>query len=188
MYVDAWRNHRGQYSLFDEGPRQLATLSTRRRQEILAALAAEVRRDISNMNIGGLSPAQARDSVLLDLQQACEPERRMTAARNALDVLRRPGGRDRYLASAEEWLTHCAPDDPLVGMLAADPEPKLRLAVMGALRTLPTPDNLALLDRLLVDPDEQVRRAATTVRADLDRLAVEPPGRIAGHSAGSAPP
>ncbi len=69
------------------------------------------------------------------------------------------------------WLEHTEPTHPLVALLVKDSDPKFRLLAMGALRAQPVPENVALLNILLNDPDPSVAQSAREVREYLDTLA-----------------
>ncbi len=171
MYVQCWRAFRGDVG-FDMALDEFgeAAIPYDKRRRIYTALADSVGRDVSNVDsIGGRDADATRRRLLAMLQERLLPITDEARAGDLLAALQ--AGDSKYKPeNVADWLAHAAPGHPLVGMLAQADEPSLRLLVMGALREHPTPANREILDKLLADDDEQVRRAAQRVKAELDEM------------------
>jgi hypothetical protein len=188
MYVQCWQEFRGDPTEFYEALDSFAQSSVpyRKRQEIHAALADTIRRDIGNIEAAYEPDKQRlRRDVLARLEEKLLPITDQARAEDLLAALR--AGSPRYKPeNVAAWLAHGAPAHRLVRMLAEANEPSLRLLVMGALREHPTPAHRAILQRLLHDPDEQVRGAAQAVAAALTALEQTPAAQLADRKVGPA--
>jgi hypothetical protein len=181
MYVQCWKEFRGDPkgrgdpTEFREALDCLAKsrVPYRKRQEIHAALADQIQRDVGNVE-ATLGPDErnlrrylpVHRFQLVHLEEILLPITDEARAPDLLAELR--AGSSRYQPEyVATWLAHGAPAHRLVRMLAEANEPSLRLLVMGALREHPTPANRAILQKLLHDNDEQVRKAAGAGAAEL---------------------
>jgi hypothetical protein len=181
LYVQCWKEFRGDPTEFYQALDNLAKSSVpyRKRQEIHAALADHVQRDISNIEARYEPDEQSlRRNLLTYLEENLLP---ITDEARAPDLLAelRTGSPRYHPQNVAAWLAHGAPAHPLVTMLAEANEPSLRLLVMAALREYPTPANRAILQALLQDNNEQVRTAAQAVAAALAAFKETPPAQLA---------
>ncbi len=190
MYGQCWKEFRGGETEFHGALGNLAKSSVpyHKRQEIHAALADQIQRDVRNIEAPYQPDEQSmRRNLLIHLEEKLLP---ITDAARAPDLFAElQAGSSRYKPeNVAAWLAHGAPAHPLVGMLADANAPSLRLLVMGALREHPTPASQAILQKLLRDDDEQVRRAAEAVATALAALKETPATQFADKERGPAMP
>ena len=143
---------------------------------ILRALADENRRLLaSGFEVPGRPHELARleDSVLPSLERRLLVLGDEDAMQRLIDELREPDARERR-QQVGAWLAYSRPDHPLVARLTTADDPALRLLVPIVVVEHPTPENRALLARLLSDPDEEVRAAATSAGDAVSALARRP--------------
>jgi HEAT repeat protein len=74
----------------------------------------------------------------------------------------------------QDWLANAEPAHPLMTMLVQDADPALRMLVLDAIKNHPTPENREILQKLLMDDDEQVKRQAKDTTYELKALAETP--------------
>ena len=181
MYVQCWKESRGDPGQFDEALDNFTKSSVpyHKRERIYEALADYIEGDVRNVEAAYEPNEQKlRRDLLGHLGEKLRPITDEARARDLFIEIQ--AGSPKYLpANVAAWLTHSAPGHPLVRLLANAKEPSLRLLVMGALREYPTPANRAILQKLLQDNDEQVRTAAQAVAAALTTLKETPAAHLA---------
>jgi len=182
MYVDAWKAT-SPISIHDDGFKVLDLLRGRKRRTVIAALIEHVQEDISNLEDASTSPTEARSGMLRKLNVYSMGGRQTRDARWLWKELQKGADQARR-NQISLWLEHTQPDSPLVKMLADAKDANLRLIVMGALSSHPTPDNRAVLDRLLEDANAEVRSAAEEVQRELNSLAADDPMKYASGGPG----
>lgn len=176
MYVDSWKNHRGDYDSFQEAADELDRLpiDTDKKRQLHAALSRLVQDDVSNIIADSdQERRQAQDDLLTELESELLPWNHQQWAQHILSKLEGAGS-DYQPHEIAAWLEHERPDHPLVKMLADADTPQLRTLVTGAIKAHPTPENREVLDKLLKDSDEQVRNEAQVAAAQLKELADMP--------------
>jgi len=168
MYLDAWRGCWQDYGEFQDALSALDNLGESKKEKVISAIEQSIREDVSHIEGFPGDEDGCRDYLLRHIE-----DDEWTANRQARDIVENlEAGTDEYKGDAVgAWLEHAEPDHPLVKMLAESDQPQLRLLVMGAIRAHPTPENRAILQKLLEDPDQQVRAAAAEVRENLKDLA-----------------
>lgn len=170
MYVKCWRDYRADRSCFYEALEVFDKLVLRldKREQILTALKRHVERNVSNVT--GESDQQRLRKYLLERMK--EKLLLQNDSRQAEDIFGELKVKNAKYKSENvaAWLEHAEPRHPLVKMLVDSNEPGLRMLVMGALKEHPIPANRAILQRLLRDSDERVRKAAEEVAAVLKAL------------------
>ncbi len=172
MYVDTWRACKEDSSWRSEALLKLKALGAAKRDAVLKAISQEVEQRPALTSKGTFRSATGWQGYM-----SREIEEFFSDAERAKRLLAQlQSGKDRRLPVVRIplWLARSRPDHPLVGMLADAGEPELRLMVMGALKSHPTPANRAILAKLLKDPNASVRAAAETASAALKALAAEP--------------
>ncbi|HUT28204.1 MAG TPA: hypothetical protein VMX13_00320 [Sedimentisphaerales bacterium] len=170
MYVQAWKNHRGDDTEFDSALHKLRelTIPLTKREQIHAALTRAVQDDVSNIT-GYSDENRLRKDILMALKGRILPWTEQDQAQHIFAQVQQEDSQYKPEAVAA-WLTHERPDHPLVKILADSEKPEFRSLVMGAIRERPTPENREILKRLLKDGDEQVRTAAEAAAAELKKL------------------
>lgn len=190
MYVQCWREFSGDPMMFREGIDAFARSSIPydKRQRIHVALKDAVQQGRMHAEPTSRRNEQdARRELLGYLDSRLVPITDVERAGDLISALR--AGDSTYPPeSVAVWLAHSEPSHPLVRMLAEANEPSLRLLAMGALREHPTPANRAILDKLLVDADEQVRSAAEGVAKELAALKETPVAQFADKRTGPVVP
>ena len=167
MYLSAWRGYSKDYSFFQEALSVLENLSEEKYEQVIKAIEQSIKEDVSHIEGFPGDEAGVRNYLLRHIK-----DENWSADRKARDII------ENLIARTEEykhqgvsdWLEHAEPDHPLIDMLVDADEPELRLLVMGELREYPTPANRAILRKLLKDSNEQVRKAAKEVAAELAQL------------------
>lgn len=76
---------------------------------------------------------------------------------------------------------HTKPENLAVSVFAEDDSPEVRRLSLGGIKAFATPQRQALLEKLLDDPDEPVRRDAQDVRAYWNQLRDTPPSELILH-------
>ena len=181
MYVEAWRDFRGDdgdaYSAFDILKRTRA--STEKKELIFDALSREIERSVENIEDSS-NEERLRRSLLAIIKGELFGADEQRRAKQTISLLKS----DKYYTaeSIAAWLEHTVSDHPLVKILAESDEAEFRLIVMGALRAHPTPENRAILEKLLRDNDADVRSAAGMAAGELKALADIPLAELADKS------
>ncbi len=173
MYVEAWRETETDSGDYTSALRVLDELPYEKRRAIAEALVKDV---------GAKGPAKFDGMSGEELVRKIRPylERGNEDERQVRRILERMDKRNGYTRDEiRTWLSEGKPWHPLVGMLAEESDPGLRVLVMGALVSHPTPENREILSRLLNDPDEGVREAAAEARAKIEQLKNMPPKELA---------
>ncbi len=179
MYVQCWKDYRADWSYFHEALDVFDKLVLRldKREQIVTALIRLVEQDMSNVTHDS-DPQRERRNLLMRLKGKLLPLQgiQLRLAENIIAQLK--ANSSEYKAeNVAAWLEN-EPTHPLITMLVDSNEPELRLLVMGALKEHPNPANRAILQRLLGDSDERVRKAAEEVAAELKALAEMPPKKL----------
>lgn len=167
MYVDCWRRVKEDSRVPEKGLNELKILGQEKRKAIIRGVLADLdevndRYLICKLGDTLNTPEEEATEILQEMKSPPKP----------------PVYRPENIAL---WLEHTEPTHPLVSLLAKDSDPKFRLLVMGALRAQPVPENVALLNTLLSDPDPSVATAAKVVREYLDKLAATSPMEFASN-------
>jgi hypothetical protein len=171
MYVEAFSELPGDYSRVSGAFKGLKALPDSKRELVTLALRRAVEEDSSHVTgWSGSDPHGARDFLLRDLNAVVS--KRMLAERVLKDLhLAMPNAKPE---GVKDWLANAEPGHPLMPMLGQDADPALRVLVLDAIKTHPTPANREILQTLLKDDDEQVRGQAEDTGAALSALAELP--------------
>jgi len=171
MYVEAFREFPGEYSRISDAFRGLKALPDPKRELVSVALRKALAEDVSHVTgWSGSDPNGARDFLLRDLGRVVSMRMLAESVLNDLHSAK-PNAKPE---GVKDWLAHAEPAHPLMPMLGQDADPALRVLVLDAIKTHPSPANRAILQTLLKDDSEQVRgQAADTVTA-LNALAELP--------------
>jgi len=183
MYLEIWRGFSHGHTWYETGLRELDALATDKRQAVIDGLMHEVHETevIPKGWRGSVSSWQ--DYIIRHLMHHASDEH--VAEETLVRLQADPSSQNpRRIAL---WLEHTRPDHPLVAMLAEEPDHRLRLLVMGALKSHPTPANRAIMRQLLTDPAPEVKAAAQDVEAALRELAATEPSELAAGRSGSKP-
>ncbi|MCK4294779.1 MAG: HEAT repeat domain-containing protein [Planctomycetes bacterium] len=171
MYLDAWRSTKIDHIDCSFAWRLLEELPDDKRKAVAAAVLEQVQKDVSNLEDWRTDTDQRRKEVIRITQPHLEDGNAdQRQANRILASLRDKNGKYKP-AEVSAWVEEGRPGHPLVSMLVDSNEPELRLLVMGVLKEHPTPANRAILQKLLQDSDEEVRKAAEEVAAELKALA-----------------
>lgn len=171
MYLDAWRSTKIDHIDCSVAWRLLEGLPDDKRKAVAAAVLEQVQKDVSNLEDRRTDTDQRRKEVIRIIQPHLEDgnaDQRQT--NRILASLRDKNGKYKP-AEVSAWLEEGRPGHLLVSMLVDSNEPELRLLVMGALKEHPTPANRAILQKFLQDSNEEVRKTAEEVAAELKALA-----------------
>jgi len=172
MYLEAWAAS-VTYTNAGFAIMMLERLPDEKRHAVARALLDYVETN------GAPGAERQRDDVVGRIKpyvEAGDKEQRLV--REILEDIK--GEEKRYTREhVREWLTEGKPGHPLVGVLASQSDPELRVLVMGAVVSHPTPGNREILGRLLDDPDDDVREAAEEARAKVEELKNMPPAELA---------
>lgn len=188
MFVDAWRETPIEHGELETAARLLPRIAPPLREQVIGALVECVQHSDANPTsyAQGINP---KDRVIATLQAYGHGTVEQVEAERLYAALRTGSQDDQRLLrkNVPLWLAQTEPNSPLVGMLAGSEDADLRLMVMAALREHPTPVHVALLTRLLEDPDLSVRKAAEDTASYLRTLSARKPaeytsGRTAGGS------
>lgn len=171
MYLDTWRRAAQDYPWQQGAFRWLESLPDVKRQAVIDAIVHEVDESRNPPKQWPGTFVGWREHVVNELK-ARGTDRRV--AEETLAELHADPSADRRSRVAL-WLEHTRPDHPLVGLLAQQEDPQLRLLAVPALKAHPTRHNREILQRLLTDPDLQVKAAATKVDGELIALAARDP-------------
>ncbi len=178
MYVQTLRNFRGDYrdchDAFDRFGKMELELD--KRKQIFDAMTEAIEADVSNLE-GEDDPNELRRRVLQNLKDELLPWTKHNWAEDILSQLKE-GRRDYKADEIAAWVEHEEQGHPLVKMLAGAGEARLRVLVMGAVREHPTPENRALLDKLLNDSDDAVRAAAERTAEELKAFGQMPLAKL----------
>ena len=167
MYLDAWRNYTYDFSWKTQALKELDPLPSPKRQAVIDALLQELREHPTPANNWSGSVNGWHDYLMARLEDHASDD----YITNKIIGQLQHDSSAQYLKMISPWLEHTTrPDHPLIPMLAKADNPMLRLAVMGALKFHPTPENRLILDRLRQDPDALVRTAAEKVWMELKTL------------------
>jgi hypothetical protein len=164
MYVECLKEALRDPDAWGSWLEPLAELPEGKRAEVFGALTSAAQE-------GHFSDVEESERLIGRLRYEADPQNHERL--RILDSLRAGDG-DYKPENIANWLEHTEPTHPLVVALAEQDDPELRLLVMGALRAHPTPENRAILARLLNDANEKVRRAAQNVQDELEDLAATP--------------
>jgi len=190
MYVRCWKEFQGDEPAFYEALSVFSKFPVpyRKREQIHIALADYVERNVGNVHNPARGDEQdLRMELLTQLKEKLLPITDPERARDLVAELRM--GSPKYKPEdVAAWLAHGEPMHPAVRMLADVNEPKLRVLALGALQEHPTPGNRALLQKLLGDSDEEVRKAAEAVATKLTILKETPIAQFADRRTGPAVP
>lgn len=170
MYVQCWRDFRGDSSVFVRALKAFGELPVPRgkRELIHDALRRQIEKTVSNLT-DDEDEQRMRRWLLARLRQDLFPPDDREHAEGVIADLRTGGPRYKT-EDITVWLANARPQNPLLDMLADASEPELRLLVMEGLREHPTPANRRTLQKLLQDGDEQVRSAAQSVAGELEEM------------------
>lgn len=181
QYVEAWKDFPGDHEAVHEGVDQFDKLSIMddKRDRLLAALTEQVHAEMSDVTLSA-DEKRLRERLLRELKAELTHRdgKRQPHAERIFGGLK-TGSSDYKPNNIAAWLAHTEPTHPLVKMLADSDEPGLRLLVMGALREHPIPANRAILQKLLQDSDEEVRKAAKEAATALKTLKEAPVEQLA---------
>jgi len=171
MYLDPWRESTHDNSSRHDALSKLRVLPDAKRQAVLDAAIQDVRQATRPSADWRGSLPSWQECVIQQLERYASDEH---AAEVTLARLHEDSS-ERTRRRIALWLEHTRPDHPLVGRLAQQEDPQLRLLAVPALEAHPTRRNREVLRCLLSDPDVQVRAAATQVDAELGALAARDP-------------
>jgi hypothetical protein len=166
MFVEAWKETDVEYVDFYSARHLLERLDRKMYQKTAQAIIEEMQKNPDYFkNVSD----NARKETIRELQVSV----RKDDPQWLFETLQQgpQSDRERLWKYVPLWLEHTEPDSPLVEMLAKADDPKLRVLVMGALRSYPTPAHQVLLEQLLKDPEATVREAAEKTAEELKILA-----------------
>jgi len=174
MYLDCWRRREpASHSHFVLN--SLKGLPNQKKQALGTAMLRDMERMVDELRRAGRDrESQKLQYSLPGLQDLVRSENDEERARHLIKNLRQKPDK-KLRSNIGDWLEHTQPDHPAVPLLADADEPGLRLLTIGALKSHPTPEHQALLERLLTDEDAEVKQAAVAARERLDGLAETDP-------------
>ncbi|MHC4086128.1 MAG: HEAT repeat domain-containing protein [Planctomycetota bacterium] len=181
MYVECWRDFKGEFSDFQQGLSEFkGTIPEEKRRFICQALLAEIDKTISNVEMRDNDNRKEIKRYLTGAINSFEWNYSKSAA-YAEKVLYELNSEKSNVKPerVKDWLANVEPGHPLMPMLADDENPAFRMLVLDAIKAHPTPANRAILQNLLQDGDEEVRKAAEEVAAALKSLKEAPVEQLA---------
>lgn len=169
MYLEAWREIEVERSDCSSALRLLGELPDKKRRTIAEGLIDHIRKN-GPAKLDGMTSGQMVGEILPYLEAGGMDQ---WQARRILDGIVKGG--ERYTREdVRVWLAESEPWHPLVKVLADSSDPELRVLMMGAVVSHPTPGNREILGRLLEDPDNVVSAGAQEARANVEELKSTP--------------
>lgn len=174
MYAEAWRSCKGDDTDYQHSLGSYkGALPEQKRLAICKAFKDEYERDPRNVIIRGSDdPERVKKGILRDINSFGKRhawDDLNYVAKEYLEQLRTGKGHVKP-EPVRQWLANEIPYHPLVGMLADCDVPRLRKLVPDVVKAHPTPQNRAILEKLLKDEDAAVREAAKKVKKELEEL------------------
>ena len=173
MYVDCWRDFKGEFSDFQQGLSEFkGTIPEEKRRLICQALLAEIDKTISNVEMRDNDNRKEIKRYLAGAINSSEWNYSKSAAyaEKVLNDLHSEKANARP-EGVKGWLANVEPSHPLMPMLADDENPAFRMLVLDAIKAHPTPANRKIMEKLLKDEDYSVQADVQEVADYLEEIA-----------------